>query len=87
MGVHYPEVYEVSGNASTLADLRDDEDFPRAIAAEVTEDVFRQWMKLQLQCSQEQAITLGFDYFSEVWAIVVEIDEGLRIGYWSHSPY
>jgi hypothetical protein len=47
----------------------------------------RYWMKLQLQCSDEQMATLGFDAFCEVWMAVVDTPEGLRVGYWSHGAY
>jgi hypothetical protein len=30
---------------------------------------------------------LNFDNFTDVWLIVVELDEGLRVGYWSHDAY
>jgi hypothetical protein len=30
---------------------------------------------------------LGFDFFCEVWMAVVEIPEGLRVGYWSQGAY
>ena len=89
-GTHYPEVPYVSGNSSDLASLREKKDWmpaARPIAAEVTPENFRQWMNLQLQCSEEQADELGFDYFTELWLIVCETPEGLRVGYWSHSGY
>ena len=45
------------------------------------------WMKLQLQCSDEQMAKLHFDTFCEVWVAVVQTDEGLRVGYWSQGGY
>src|SRR5688500_18053770 len=63
-GLHYPEVPYVSGNSSDLADLREPSSFapaPRPIAAEVTDANFRQWMKIQLQCSDEQQEEFDFD--------------------------
>ncbi len=89
-GMHYPEVPYVSGNSSDLAFLREKTDWmpaPRAIAGEVTPENFRQWMTLQLQCSEEQMDELGFDYFTELWLIVCETPDGLRVGYWSHGAY
>ena len=84
---HYPEVPYVSGNSCTLADLLTPSfGGPPPIPPEVTAENFRQWMKVQLQCSDEQADTLDFDYFTEVWLIVVAHQEGLRIGYWVHDP-
>jgi amino acid transporter len=46
------------------------------IPAEVTEQNFRQWMNIQLQCSEEQQREL--DFLTDVWLVVVELDEGLR---------
>lgn len=89
-GTHYPEVPYLSGNSSDLAFLREKKDWmpaPRPIAPEVTPENFRQWMNIQLQCSEEQMDELGFDYFSELWLIVCETPDGLRVAYWSHSGY
>ncbi len=89
-GSHYPEVPYVSGNSSDLEFLREKKDWmqaPRSIAPEVTPENFRQWMTLQLQCSEEQMDELGFDCFTELWLIVCETPDGLRVGYWSHSAY
>lgn len=89
-GMHYPVVPSVDGNSSNLASLRETKDWmnaPRAIAPEVTDENFRQWMNLQLKCSDEQMDELGFDYFSDMWLIVCETPEGLRVGYWSNNAY
>jgi hypothetical protein len=59
----------------------------RLVAPEVTDENMRYWLKLQLQCSEEQMDTLGFDFLAEVWAAVVETPEGLRVGYWSQGAY
>jgi hypothetical protein len=86
----YPMEPYVSGNSSTLAELREVPSFlpgPRPIPAEVTEANFRQWMKVQLLCSGEQADQLDVDYLTEIWLVVVELDGELRVGYWSHDPY
>ena len=88
--MHWPEVPYVSGNSSDLASLREKKDWMQAarpIAPEVTEANFRQWMTIQLQCSEEQTDELDFDYFTELWLIVCQTPEGLRVGYWSHSAY
>jgi len=85
--MQYPEVPYVSGNDSTLVELRTPSfGGPPPIPPEVTAENFRQWMKVQLQCSDEQADVLDFDYFTEVWLIVVAHEGGLRIGYWVHDP-
>jgi hypothetical protein len=42
---------------------------------------------VQLQSSDEQMAKLGFDYLTEVWMALVEIPEGLRVGYWSQGGY
>lgn len=86
----YPAVPYVSGNPSSLESLREKKSWlprPRPIPVEVTDANFRQWMKLQLLCSEEQAQQLDLDYLTELWLIVVEIPDGLRVGYWAHDPY
>lgn len=88
--MHFPQGTYVSGNDSSLAELRETSSVmprPRPIPAEVTPDNFRWWMKLQLLCSEEQVDLLGFDYFTEIWLVVVAAENGLRVGYWSHDPY
>lgn len=80
----------VSGNTSTLASLREKPSFkpqPRPIPAEVTEQNFRYWMTIQLQCSDEQQEELELDFLTDFWLIVVEVDGQMKIGYWSHDPY
>jgi hypothetical protein len=93
-GPHYPEYPEpeVGGNGFTKAtQLREPISFAggkvRDVPVEVTDDNVRYWMKLQLQCSDEQMASLGFDFFCEVWMAVVETAEGLRVGYWSQGAY
>ena len=93
-GLRYPEYPEpeLDGNGFTKAtQLREPISFAggklRDIPAEVTDDNVRYWMKLQLQCSDEQMAKLGFDSFCEVWISVVETAEGLRVGYWSQGAY
>ena len=84
---HYPEVPYVSGNSCSLADLlKPSFGGPPPIPPEVTAENFRQWMKVQLQCSEDQADSLDFDYFTEVWLIVVAHQDGFKIGYWVHDP-
>ncbi len=87
----YPEP-ELGGNGFTKAtQLREPLGFMggkvRLVAPEVTDDNVRYWMKLQLQCSDEQMERLGFDHFCEVWAAVCQTGEGLRVGYWSQGAY
>ncbi len=85
--LHYPSVPYVSAGVVGLAFLREKPSYgpPRPIPDEVTDGNFRQWLTIQLQTSDEQ-LALGLpDYLTEIWAIVVEVDEGLRIGYWAHS--
>ncbi|HEV8486961.1 MAG TPA: hypothetical protein VGV87_25675 [Blastocatellia bacterium] len=89
-GMHYPEhpEPEVDGNNFMNATaLREPISFQgnrvRAVAPEVTDGNIRYWLKLQLQCSDDQMGRLGFDYFSETWMAVVETPDGLRVGYWS----
>jgi hypothetical protein len=92
--MHYPENPdpEVDGNDFTNAtSLREPMSFKpgyvRPIAPEVTDENFRYWMVMRLQCSDEQMRQLDFDQFAEVWMAVVETGEGLRVGYWNHDPY
>jgi len=93
-GLQYPEYPEpeVGGNDFTKAtQLREPISFAggkvRDVPAEVSDENVRYWMKLQLQCSDEQMGSLGFDSICEVWAAVVETAEGLRVGYWSQGAY
>ena len=93
-GLHYPEhpEPEVGGNGHTKAtDLRQPISWAggkiRDVADEVTDENMRWWASIQLPCSDEQMETLGFDFFAEVWAAIVETDEGLRVGYWSQGAY
>lgn len=66
--LHYPEYPEpfVDGNTFMNATgLREPIEFQggkvRAIAAEVTDHNMRYWMKLQLQCSDDQMAKFNFD--------------------------
>jgi uncharacterized protein (DUF934 family) len=93
-GLHYPEYPEpqLDGNGFTKAtQLREPISFAggkvRDVPVEVTDDNVRYWMKVQLQCSDEQMERLGFDSFCEVWMAVVQTGEGLRVGYWSQGAY
>ena len=47
----------------------------------------RDWMKLELPCSDEQVDSLDFDVFCEVWMALVATRDGLRVGYWSQGAY
>lgn len=86
----YPEAVQIDGNSSPLADLRKAKSWQprgRPIPDEVNDANFRQWMNIQLKCSEAQAEELELDFLSEIWLVVVELDEGLRVGYWSHNAY
>ncbi|MBI3552071.1 MAG: hypothetical protein HY077_06100 [Elusimicrobia bacterium] len=89
--IHYPKIPYVTGNdMSPLKDLKEKTSFmkePRPIAAEVTEANFRQWMNVQLQCDDGQQDELEIDFLAEVWLIVVQTDQGFKVGYWSHDAY
>lgn len=92
--LYYPEYPEpeLGGNDFTKAtQLREPISFEggkvRPVAPEVTDENVRYWLKIQLQCSDEQMERFGFDYFCEVWAAVVDTPEGLRVGYWSQGVY
>jgi hypothetical protein len=93
-GEHHPEYPEpeVGGNNfMTATELRKPIEFAggkvRPVAPEVTDEMVRYWMKLQLLCSDDQMEQLGFDFFAEVWMLVVDTPEGLRVGYWSQGAY
>ena len=93
-GMHYPEYPDpgVDGNNFMNATaLREPISFQgnkvRALAPEVTDENIRYWLELQLLCSDDQMERLGFDFFSETWMAVVEIRDGLRVGYWSQGAY
>ena len=85
--LHHPTEAELDGNSCTLADLREDPFRPDApeIADEVTDENFRKWMHIQLMTSPEQQAELGMDYLASFWLIIVELREGLRVGYWAHA--
>jgi hypothetical protein len=92
--MHYPEHPdpEVGGNGFTNAtSLREPISWEgnrvRSVAPEVTDANMRYWLRLQLQCSDEQMETFGFDYFSEIWLAVVDNGDGPRVGYWSQGAY
>jgi hypothetical protein len=92
--MYYPEYPdpEVGGNDFTnVTELRKPISFLdgklRPIPPELTDKNFRYWLMVQLQCSEEQMAKLGFDYLAEVWMAVVEIPEGLKVGYWSQGGY
>lgn len=92
--VHYPEYPDpdVGGNSFTNpTELRKPISFlqgkVRQVPPELTDEDFRYWMKVQLQCSDDQMEKLGVDYLAEVWMAVVETPEGLRAGYWSQGAY
>ena len=93
-GMHYPEYPEpeVGGNSFTSAtELGKPISFlggkVRPVAPEVTNENMRYWLKLQLQCSDEQMAKFGFDYLCEAWMAVVATADGLRVGYWSQGAY
>ena len=93
-GIKYPEYPEPSVDGNTFLNatkLREPISWAgnkvRPVAPEVTDENMKFWMKLQLQCSDEQMAALGFDHFCEVWAAIVGTEEGLRVGYWSQGAY
>ena len=93
-GLHYPEYPEPSvdgNNFMNATKLREPISFAdgkvRSVAPELTDDNMRYWMKLELQCSDEQMEKLNFDTFCEMWIAVAQTAEGLRVGYWSQGAY
>jgi hypothetical protein len=60
-------------------------DHVRPVSGLVTDQNLRHWMRLVLECSDEQADELGFDESSDVWMAVVQIDSELRVEYWEQG--
>jgi hypothetical protein len=92
--LHYPEYPEpeLGGNAFTNAtELRKPISFRqgkiRPIPPELTDENFRYWLSVQLQCSDEQMAQLGCDFLADIWMAVVTTPDGLRVGYWNQDPY
>ena len=92
--MQYPEHPdpEVGGNTFINASsLREPISFAgdkiRPVDPAVTDENMRFWMRLQLQCSDDQMEQLGFDFFCEVWLAVVQTTDGLRVGYWGQGAY
>jgi hypothetical protein len=92
--MHYPESPEPDVDGNNLINATElrkplswDKEKLRLVADEVTDENMRCWMKLQLQCSDQQIEKLGFDQFCEIWMAIVQTAEGLRVGYWSHGAY
>jgi hypothetical protein len=87
----YPEPAVDGNNFINATKLREPIEFlgrkVRPVPQEITDANMRYWMKLQLQCSDDQMAKLNFDTFCEVWVAVVETEEGLRVGYWSQGAY
>lgn len=86
---HWPEHPEpiIDGNAYVNATkLREPkpwgDDGAPPVPDELTDDMVRYWMSVQLVCSDEQMETLPFDSFMEARALIVQLPEGLRVGYW-----
>lgn len=83
----YPEFPEpeVDGNGHTKPDdLREPKPWTAhwpPVPDELTDANMRYWANIVLHCSDEQMETLDFDYFIQVWAAMVETDEGIRVGY------
>ena len=78
----YPADFSVSGNSSTLHALKEERGWrtPRPIAGEVTDENFRQWMFIQLLPDEDDE-RIEFDAWFDFWFILVETEDGLRIGY------
>ena len=91
-GMHYPEYQEPElggNNFMNATKLGEPISFQgnrvRSVAPEVTDENVRYWLKVQLQCSDDQMAKFGFDYLCETWVSVVETSDGLRVGYWSQG--
>jgi hypothetical protein len=88
--MHYPTVPYVSVHSTSLETLREMsswKNLSRQIPSEITEENFRQWMLIQLQCSEEQIDEINLEYLTEFWLIVVEVNGEFKVGYWSHDVY
>jgi hypothetical protein len=85
-GTHHPEKIHIGGNAEmTAKELHSPvsswSEHVRPVPLEVTDENLRYWMRLVLECSDEQADELEFDDLADVWLAVVETGEGLRVGF------
>ena len=49
-------------------------DHIRPVSALVTDENLRYWMRLVLECSDDQADELGFHEFADVWMALVQAD-------------
>jgi hypothetical protein len=92
--MHYPEHPDpdVGGNQfMNASELRKPIAFAnnkvRSVSPDLTDENMRYWMRVQLQCSDEQMEKLKFDFFCEVWMAVVRTPDGLRVGYWGQGAY
>jgi hypothetical protein len=70
-GMHYPAQMRVGGNAEmTAKELHSPvgswSDHVRPVSTLLTEENLRYWMRLVLECSDEQADELGFDESADV---------------------
>ena len=77
----FPAAYEIGWNSSTLASLREPRSYAvtRAIADDVTDENFRQWMKIQFQPAIDEEVDI--DAYFDLWMIVVDEGGRLAVGY------
>lgn len=87
----YPEAFNISGNACTLEDVREDRtqlygiDPACEVSPEMTEANFRRWMVIEFLPAEGAEIDV--DAWMDFWAAVVEVDGQYRIGYFEiHDP-
>lgn len=85
-GIRQPEKLHSGGNSGMKArELQSPvgswSDHVRSVSPRVTDQNLRYWMRLVMECSDEQTDELGFDEFADEWAAVVRTNAGLRVGH------
>lgn len=82
----FPADFQVDGNQSTLADLKEDQDWrePRKISPETTDENFRQWLSIEF-LPDEQDERIEFDGWFDFWCVLVESNGELRIGFFEFA--
>jgi hypothetical protein len=78
----YPAEFSVDGNGSTIESLKETMSWrePRRFSDELTRENFRQWMVIQFM-PDENDERIEFDAWFDLWFVVAEVDEELKIGF------
>jgi hypothetical protein len=78
----FPEAFEIDGNYSDLASLKEDCDWrePRKISVEVTDENFRRWMVIEFMPGEADE-RVELDGWFDFWFILVETGGEPAIGF------